>query len=163
MNTSDRNLGEALNTLPPLDPPPALWRAIETEMDQRRTRRDHRRWTLISTSIAAVVVLAVVVGLIGQPAVQAPTPTESDPALIQARLVSAMLEAQLRQQHFGAVSTGAVEALVWLENELGWLDARLASDPNNLELWQRRTELLSEMNRLYGQNHWQSEMRLTSL
>lgn len=163
MNTSDHSLNRRLRDLPLLDPPPALWRSIEGELDRRQTGRRQRRWAIVSSAMAAAVVVAVAVGLIQQPEIQPPAWPGNDPALVQARQVSALLEAQLRQQHHGAVSTSAVESLVWLESELGWLDVRLASDPKNLELWQRRTELLSEMNRLYGQNHWQSEMRLTNL
>lgn len=163
MNTSDRNASEALKALPALDPPPALWRAIETELDQQQTGRRHRRWRLISTSIAAAVVLAVVVGLVHQPEFQPSTQGGSDSALVQARQVSALLEAQLRQQSLSAVNTSSVESLVWLENELGWLDMRLASNPNDLELWQRRAELLGEMNQLYGQNSWQAQMHQTRL
>lgn len=163
MNTHERPLTNQLNKLPPLDPPPALWRSIENELDQRQASQRHRRWTLISASMAAVIVLAVVIGLVRQPEIRIPAQADIDPALVEARQISALLEAQLRQQHFGAVNTASVESLVWLENELGWLDMRLASDPNNLELWQRRSELLSEMNRLYGQSSWQAQMRLTSL
>jgi hypothetical protein len=163
MNTPDHALSHQLRELPPLDPPPALWRSIEGELDRQHSARRQRRWAIASSAVAAAIVLAVVVGLVQQPAIQPPAMPDSDPALVQARQVSALLEAQLRQQHYGAVNTSTVESLVWLESELGWLDARLASDPNNLELWQRRTELLGEMNRLYGQSHWQSEMRLTSL
>jgi hypothetical protein len=163
MNNPDRNTGKSLNALPPLDPPPALWRAIETELDQQQTSRRHRRWTLISTSIAAAIVLAVVVGLVRQPDIQPAAQAGSDSTLVQARQVSALLEAQLRQQSLSAVSTSSVESLVWLEQELGWLDMRLATNPNDLELWQRRAELLGEMNQLYGQNSWQAQMLQTRL
>lgn len=163
MNTSDPHFGKSLNALPPLDPPPALWRAIETELDQQQTSRRHRRWALMSSSIAAVVVLAVVVSLVRQPDIQPPAQPGSESALVQARQISALLEAQLRQQSLSAVNTSSVESLVWLENELGWLDMRLASNPNDLQLWQRRAELLGEMNQIYGRGSWQAQMHQTRL
>lgn len=155
--------------LPPLDPPPALWSAIRSELDQRARARRLRRTGWLASAAAAVAVMAFMVHLMPFPnPVTEPAVTESvvaetgEPALIQIRQLSALLEARLRQQHFSAVSSGSLESLVWLENELTWLDIRLASQPDDLELWQRRTELLAEMNRLYQHDNWQSQMRLTT-
>ncbi len=165
MTTGDMN---TLKSLPPLDPPPALWASIRSELDQRRATRHHRRGAWVASAAAVVAVLALVINLIYQPE-RVPNGTSSvaittadDSALIQARQISAMLEAKLRQHNLGAVNTASVESLVWLENELGWLDMRLASNPNDLELWQQRNQLLDEMNRLYGRNSWQSQMQMTS-
>jgi hypothetical protein len=83
--------------------------------------------------------------------------------LVQIRRLSAALESSLRDKRQGAVSTLALEELVLMENELGWLDMRLGSQPGDLELWQRRVEILGDMNRLYSRNHWQNQIRLTSL
>jgi len=161
-----------LSSLPPLDPPPALWASIRSELDQRQTARRHRRGTFSASAVAAVAVavLAVVINLVHQPNLS-PGPDSTsilamsadESALIQARQVSALLEASLRRQNLGAVNTVSVESLVWLENELGWLDTRLASNPNDLDLWQQRNQLLNEMNRLYGQSSWQAQMQHASL
>lgn len=155
--------------LPPLEPPPALWSAIRSELDQRGRARRLRLGGWLASAAAAVAVLVVVVHLVQFPdpatdpdAMTPAVADAKDSSLIQARQLSALLEARLRQQHFSAVSSGSVESLVWLENELTWLDFRLASQPDDLELWQRRTELLAEMNRLYEYDNWQSQMRLTS-
>jgi hypothetical protein len=86
-----------------------------------------------------------------------------DPALVQARQRSALLEAQLRQNALRAVNVSAMDRLLYLESELGWLDTRLASQPNDLSLWQERIELLGEMNRQYDLSNWQSDVRLTRL
>lgn len=155
--------------LPPLDPPPALWSAIRSELDQRSRARRLRRTGWVASAAAAVAVLAIVINLVHLPdRATPPAATETtiadsgDPSLTQIRQLSAVLEARLRQQHFSAVNSASVESLVWLENELAWLDIRLASDPNDLELWQRRTELLAEMNHLYERSNWQAQMQLTS-
>jgi hypothetical protein len=157
-----------LQALPQLSPPPALWSAVCDQMDRqalaRRSR--HRGWMV--SGLAAALALAVGIGVFNSPsmppsALETASSTPASTELIQVRQLSALLEASLRQQQVGAVSTGALESLVYLENELGWLDIRLASRPGDLELWQRRIELLDEMNRLYGRNHWQTQMKLTSL
>jgi hypothetical protein len=83
--------------------------------------------------------------------------------LVQMRRLSTALETSLREKRQGAVNTLALEELVLMENELGWLDMRLTSQPGDLELWQRRVEILGDMNRLYSRNHWQNQIRLTSL
>ena len=158
-----------LEDLPPLDPPPALWSAIRSELDQRGRARRLRRSGWLASAAAAVAVIVVVAYLVQlpdpatDPAASAPAVADvNDSSLIQLRQLSALLEARLRQQHLNAVSSGSMESLIWLENELTWLDIRLASQPDNIDLWQRRTELLAEMNRLYEHDNWQSQMRLTS-
>lgn len=157
-----------LQALPQLSPPPALWAAVRDQMGQQARARRFRRKGWMISGLAAALALAVGIGVFNTPSTPPPAPetASSTPAgteLIQVRQLSALLEARLRQQQVGAVSTGALESLVYLENELGWLDIRLASQPGDLELWQRRVELLDEMNRLYSRNHWQTQMKLTSL
>lgn len=157
-----------LRDLAPISAPPQLWAAIRDDMDQRATTRSRRSWTWMGSALAAS--LALVVGLtLFQPVVETMPgpgiPQESAPSseLVQMRRLSAALEANLRDNQQGAVSTQALEDLVLMENELGWLDMRLAGQPGNLELWQRRVEILGDMNRLYSRNDWQNQMRLTSL
>ncbi|AKS40662.1 hypothetical protein [Wenzhouxiangella marina] len=170
MNTSDSRQERlaGFDELPMIDPPPALWSAIRTELDQRAASRRHRRLGWISSGLAAAAVLVVLLGVLNSPELPMPASGEpmvadaTDPALVQARQISALLESRLRQQNMGAINTSSVERLVYVENELHWLDIRLASQPDNLDLWQRRVELLDEMNRLYGRNNWQTEMQLTS-
>ena len=160
-----------LNSLPPLDPPPALWASIRSELDQRQTARRHRRRTFIASAVAAVAVLAVVINLVQLPEpgplldgggdTVAMSANESD--LIQARQISALLEASLRRQNLGAGQhrLGRESGLAG-ERAGAWLDTRLASNPNDLDLWQQRNQLLEEMNQLYGRNSWQAQMQQAS-
>ncbi len=158
-----------LDRLPALDPPPALWSSIRSELDQRALDRRHKNRGWLAAGLAAVLLLSVSIGLLDDrkskgapgPGSAASLPPE-DPQLVQARRLSAALEAGLRRSQHSSVSSGSVESLVWLENELGWLDMRLANQPDSLALWQRRIELLGEMNRLYSRNDWQTQMQLTS-
>jgi len=166
----DQALGQALNELPPVTPPPALWSAIRIDLDQRSHARRQRRLTWISASVAAAAVLALVINILPGPAVTPTLELEPDaataslaPELIQARQLSALLEAQLRQNTLRAVNAASMDRLLYLENELGWLDTRLASQPNDLSLWQKRIDLLGEMNRQYGLGDWQNDVRLTRL
>lgn len=164
----DPALSRALSELPPSAPPPALWSAVRTDMDQRRRARRQRRFTWVSTGAAAAAVLAVAINLMTNPAVTQSAETGSataslDPELVQARQRSALLEAQLRQNTVGRINALSMDRLLYLENELGWLDTRLASQPNDLSLWQQRIELLGEMNRQYGIDDWQQDVRLTGL
>jgi hypothetical protein len=166
---TDRHHQPTFENLPTLDPPPTLWSAIRSDLDRRSRARRLRRAGWITSAAAAIAVLAIVVHLsplpdpdTGSVATEPAGAEISDQSLIEIRQLSALLEARLRQQHFSAVSSNAMESLVWLENELTWLDMRLASHSDDLELWQRRTELLAEMNRLYERNHWQTQMRQAS-
>jgi len=160
-------LGQALNDLPLETPPPALWSAVQTELDQRKYARRQRRFTWISASAVAALLL-VAINLMPDPTASPSfvpdTATASLAAeLIQARQLSALLEAQLRQNTLRAINASSMDRLLYLENELGWLDTRLASQPNDLSLWQRRIDLLGEMNRQYGLGDWQHDVRLTRL
>lgn len=148
--------------LPPLEPPPALWAAVRTELDQRQGQRVQRRRIRRLGAVAAIAALVVVVVLLRPITETADIGESSDQALIETRQLSALLEAQIRQHAAGTVSAESVEQLVWLENEMAWLDTRLAANPDNSELWLQRARLLVEMNRIYSRNDWQSQMRLTS-
>jgi hypothetical protein len=166
--TSDVAAIAELRGLEPIPAPPALWSAIASDLDQRAQSRARKRWAWMGSALAASLALVVALAVF-QPSMdetrissvaQAPN---SSSELDQIRRLSAALEANLRDQQQGRVSTQALEDLVLMENELGWLDMRLAGQPGDLELWQRRVEILGDMNQLYSQNHWQNQMRLTSL
>lgn len=161
-----------LSALPPASAPPQLWAAIRNELDTEAHSKTRTRLAWIGSGLAAA--LALVIGMtLFQPANQPASDSVAMPEtaressladeMVQMRRLSAALEASLRDKQQGAVSTLALEELVLMENELGWLDMRLASQPGNLDLWQRRVEILGDMNRLYSRNHWQNQIRLTSL
>ncbi len=157
-----------LSALAPTSAPPQLWAAIRDELDTKAHSRTRSRMGWVASGLAAGLVLVVGLTLFQPSAdpVSAPEVAQaSSPAgeLVQMRRLSAALEASLRDKQQGAVSTLALKELVLMENELGWLDMRLGSQPGDLELWQRRVEILGEMNRLYSRNHWQNQIRLTSL
>lgn len=140
MNTDPLNL----RSLPPLKPPPALWSAIA---DQTQPPK-RRRWQMWAPAVAAALVLAVVISVLMN-APEPPPGTAIDlvrTSPIQAAMAqSADLESELRARELGSVSAGALEHLLLLETELVWVDLRLAEQPQDLDLWQQRSELLAAM------------------
>ena len=152
----------SLKSLPRRDPPAALWSSIRDELDQRRSARRLRRGALASLAMAACAVVVVITLALQVPSEPPGLVHSGDNALVQARQVSALLESQLRLRHLAAVDTDSIESLVWLENELHWVDLQLSSKPDDIELWQRRAELLAEMNQVYGATSLQAQIQLTS-
>jgi len=158
----------ALADLPALEPPAALWSAIRADLDQRRRARRQRLHGWIGSALAASLLVGVILAPPDlnpdrpPPAEAFATPDEQ-PGLNQARQLSALLESGLRERHWRPLNAASVERLVWLESELGWLDARLHDQPGSLDLWRQRIELLGEMNRLYADKYWQADVLNTSL
>ncbi len=155
-----------LNSLPEIDPPPALWSAIRGELDRRRASRRNSR--ILMLAVAAAIVLALAPLFFGQPdpslpGIDQPVAAGEVDELVKARALSALLEAELRQRRHGTVSARSLESLLWLETELAWLDARLADQPSDLDLWRQRIELLSELNRHHYSDHWHAEVQATTL
>ena len=67
-----------------------------------------------------------------------PSPCSANKSdLIQARQISALLEASLRSQNLDAVTPPRRESGLAGENG-GWLDYPAGSNPNDLDLWQQR-------------------------
>jgi len=145
-------------------PPEGLWPAIAGELDRRRRHRFARRVSALAALVAVVVLASVFV--------QMPTPT-SEPAdesaapvevtLAELRAISARLEAGLADHRQRPVDSLELEALLWLEAELAWLDEQLADSPADRDLWRQRIELLAELNRRYADGDWRRDMLLASL
>ena len=140
MNTDPLNLRQ----LPPLEPPPGLWSAIEKQVQTPK----RSRWRTWAPAIAAGLALTVIVNLLmrapgPEPDLGPAAPTSSPLQVAMTR--SADLESELRVRQQGSVSASALEHLLLLETELAWVDVRLAEQPQDLELWQQRSELLAAM------------------
>lgn len=140
MNTDPLNL----RRLPPLEPPPDLWAAI----DQHLHQPGRPRWQVWAPAVAAAIAVALVLTVL----MQGQEPTQdfgADPiqtSLIQAAMAqSANLESELRAREQGSVNARALPLLLLLEAELAWVDLRLAEQPQDLGLWQQRSELLTAM------------------
>ena len=148
--------------------PEDLWQSLSDELDRGRAPARAAPWIAATAAVAA---LALAVPLI----VDGPSPTEpsmSNPlastatatpaatgieALRDAQVRSALLERRIDALDDRSVSAGALERIVMLESELRWIDELISSDPDRLELWQQRNELLGEMGQRYAMNDWQTE------
>jgi len=133
-----------LRRLPPLEPPPGLWSAIDQHLHQPR----RPRWRVWAPAVAAAITVALVLTVL----VQGPEPPHdfaADPirtSPIQAAMAqSAGLESELRAREQGSVNARALPLLLLLEAELAWVDLRLAERPQDLGLWQQRSDLLAAM------------------
>lgn len=131
-----------LRKLPRLDAPPDLWPAIRDQLG--RPRRP--RWMVAGPAVAAMLVLAAVLGVLIDAPDSPDTPDEiQGSAVATAMAHSVDLEAELRQWQQRSVSAQTLHELVLLEVELTWLDLRLEQRPNDPALWRERGALLTEM------------------
>ncbi|MGY6588043.1 MAG: hypothetical protein ACXIUB_07090 [Wenzhouxiangella sp.] len=142
-----------LKSLPPVDPPPELWTAIEATLEGRQHRR---RW-LLGSGLVALLLVGLTLGLQWLP--QHPSGESAEMAqLTELQALSAQLEAQLRDRLNTPLRLTDIETLILLDDELQWLDIQLASAPDAIELWQQRVDLLVERKRVYEQAHWQVQL-----
>jgi len=148
-----------LQNLPARPPPDGLWSSIEATLDETAKPRAGRYLSMAAASLALAIAAIQLFGPADQPATSA---AAANPELQQARAASARLEQVLRHQRDGVLDAGSVEALAWMEQELGWLDVQLTDSPSNTHLWRQRADLLAEMASQYQRNNWQSELQLAS-
>jgi hypothetical protein len=168
-----------LQQLPERRAPAALWPAIEARLQPQAKRRPRSAW--LELAAAAAVAALIVVQLSPAPLSDSDpetltaneTGSQATPALDKleddslpldaAQRLSAVLEAELQRSRRHALPAEALAGLVWTETELRLTDELLAEDPANVELWRQRIGLLGELNRRYQRDHWQQDLRLTSI
>lgn len=146
------------------DPPEDLWPAIAGELGRRRRHRLVRRVSALAAMVMLVVLASVFVQMpvpTDDTAVEPPAATEA--TLAELRAISARLEAGLADHRQRPVGGLELEALLWLEAELAWLDDQLADAPADRDLWRQRIELLAELNRRYADGDWRRDMLLANL
>lgn len=133
-----------LRRLPPLEPPPGLWSAIENQMPTPK----RSQWRIWAPALAAALALSVIVNVVMRTPEPDPDlgPAASSSSPIQVAMTrSADLESELRARQQGSISASALEHVLLLETELAWVDVRLAEQPQDLALWRQRSELLAAM------------------
>lgn len=143
-------------------PPGDLWPAIAEKLDQRRKRRFMQRLSALAAAVL-LAALAVVVIQSPQPLVDGDAVSAQAVELESLQARSARLESRLAAYGDGVVGGGSLEGLVWLEEELGWLDAQLAESPGDIDLWRQRLGLLEELNQRYARDHWGNEVLLAGI
>lgn len=143
-------------------PPDDLWPAIATELNRRRRRRLMQRTSALAAAVL-LAAIAVVVIQSSQPLVEGDAATARVGELESLQARCAHLESRLAAHGDGLVVSGSLEGLVWLEEELAWLDAQLAESPGDIDLWRQRLELLKELDQRYARDHWGNEILLAGI
>ncbi|NEZ04832.1 hypothetical protein G4Y73_11785 [Wenzhouxiangella sp. XN201] len=145
-------------------PPEDLWPAIAEDLDRRGKQRFLRRFSAVAAMVAVVVLATVMVEMPAPPAPgDGPTAQPAGVTLADLQATSAQLESRLADQRQSVVEGIELEALLWLETELAWLDEQLADSPADRDLWRQRIVLLQELNRRYAEGDWRHDLLLASV
>lgn len=144
-------------------PPEDLWPAIAEDLDRRGKQRFLRRFSAVAAMVAVVVLATVMVEMPAPPAPgDGPGAQPAGVTLADLRATSAQLESRLADQRQSVVEGIELEALLWLETELAWLDEQLADSPADRDLWRQRIVLLQELNLRYAEGDWRHDLLLAS-
>lgn len=166
-----------LSGLPMVSPPSDGWPGIRAELERKRSRERLARYAGSALAVAAAVVLTV--GVIARQPESAPAPAAGpdlaqeqvpDPAPKQETLgsliqLSQQLETRLRsiRSEFGGLPTGSLVYQVELEDLIVQVDEELSMNPESLQLWSHRVNLLLDLSRLYENQLRRDYHRLASL
>ena len=158
-----------LRGLPLVSPPQDDWPAIQTALIRQTNRRRMTRLAAGSLAMAATVALAV--GLfvntpspdpLGEPDTVVESGTNTVKSLIA---LSQQLESRLRaaRSEPGGMSTEALIYQVELEDMVAQVDEELSMNPDSLELWSHRINLLLDLDQLYQNQLRRDYQRMASL
>ena len=143
-----------LGSLPMVEPPSDGWPLIRAELERGRQQRRLLRYAGSVMAIAATVVLAVGV-FIHQPgpvteSAAVPAPAQSQQTLDSLISLSQQLEVQVRsiREDMGGMPTDSLVYQVELEDLIAQVDEELSVNPESLELWSHRVNLLLDLSRI---------------
>ncbi|MBT8049342.1 MAG: hypothetical protein HKN57_00520 [Xanthomonadales bacterium] len=166
-----------LGSLPAVPPPSDGWPAVRAELEKSHNRKRLLRYAGSALAIAATVVLALGV-IIRQPApeavpaalpgatqVTAQTPDGTQKTLDSLVALSQQLENRVRtiRADVGGMPTHSLVYQVELEDLIAQVDERLSMNPDSLELWSHRVNLLLDLSRLYENQLRRDYRRMASL
>jgi len=156
-----------LGSLPMVEPPSDGWPLIRAELEQDRQRRRRLRYAGSVMAIAATVVLAVGV-FIHQPepvTEPAAVPAQAQHTLDSLISLSQQLEVRVRsiREDVGGMPTDSLVYQVELEDLIAQVDEELSMNPESLELWSHRVNLLLDLSRLYENQLRRDYQRMASL
>jgi hypothetical protein len=155
-----------LSSLPLATPPdedgwPAIQQTLLAQNSRRRFRQ--RAGGALAAAAAVVLVLTLVMGrpdpvqhnvspiaAPGAKIVSSETPGRP-PALESLMALSQQLEAQLRiyRDELGDLPAGALVYQIELQDLVAQVDEEISTDPDSLELWSQRVNLLLDISSLY--------------
>lgn len=152
-----------LGSLPMASPPADGWPQIRAELEKTQKRKRQLRYSGSALALAAMLVIAVGV-FIHQPApVQAPaTVPQTLDALVS---LSRQLENRVRsfRAEVGGMPTDALVYQVELEDLVAQVDDQLSMNPDSLDLWSHRVNLLLDLSQLYEKQLRRDYRRMASL
>jgi len=166
-----------LSSLPMVSPPSDGWPDIRAGLERERSRERLARYAGSALAIAAAAVLTV--GVIVRQPESAPAPA-AGPDLVQEQVpdpaperetlgslirLSQQLETRVRsiRSEFGGLPTASLVYQVELEDLIVQVDEELSMNPESLQLWSHRVNLLLDLSRLYENQLRRDYHRLASL
>jgi hypothetical protein len=158
-----------LRSLPLVSPPEDGWPVIQAALVRQNKRRRVGRMATAALAVAATVTLAVGLFLQSPPPVPAPAPlttaqTETN-TVESLSALSQQLETRLRtvRDELGGMPTDALIYQVELEDMVAQVDEELSMNPESLELWSYRINLLLDLEQLYQNRLRRDYHRMASL
>jgi hypothetical protein len=171
-----------LGSLPLVSSPPDDWPAIEAALQNQNSRRRFVRLAGSTLAIAATAVLAVGVFIYqpldmpGAPSegellqttqVEEPAANESSRTDTLASLIalSQQLESNLRKirSQAGVMPASAVIYQVELEDLVAQVDDELSMQPDSIDLWSQRINLMMDLSQLFQNELRREYHRMASL
>ena len=162
-----------LRSLPLAEPPADQWPQVRAALEQGNRRRRLTRYAAGTFAAAATVMLAV--GLYVQqpgpasppsPAAESTTIAATSPPTLDSLIsVSQQLENRVRsfRSEVGGMPTASLVYQVELEDLIARIDDELSMQPDSLELWNQRVNLLLDLSRLYENQLRRDYRRMASL
>lgn len=155
-----------LRSLPLADPPEDSWPAIEQALldDRNRSRKRIRTAVTGTFAAAALVVLAVsVVIRVPGPEITTPpvevvqTDAAADVVPSEADILNSLIklsqqlegQVQAKRKQLGAINGDALVYQVEMQDLIAMVDEELNQDPESIELWSQRVNLLLDVKQLY--------------
>jgi hypothetical protein len=140
-----------LSSLPPLEPPHDDWPPVREALQRQRRVR------LLGGLLAAAAAVTLAIGLTlhappSDPLTDTPVETVSEQDILDSLVsLSQQLETQIRshRERTGTAGSDTLLYQVELEDLVALVDEELSRDPESVQLWSQRVNLLLDINQLY--------------
>jgi hypothetical protein len=159
-----------LRELLPLDPPSDGWEEIQAALERDANNPRHGRWRM--TLVATAACLLVIAGVVLRTESPRPVPAgakvatnethaasiEQAETLNELIVMSQSLEQKLRRLRSGSGPIPATSAVyvAELEDLVAQVDNQISAEPDSINLWGQRVNLLLDLAQLY-QQQWEQE------
>ena len=158
-----------LGSLPLVAPPSDSWAPVRAALVRHQRRKRITRYSGGLLAVAAMLMLAV--GLfvhqpaLAPPSVPATAATTAPQTLDSLITLSQQLENRVRtfRSEVGGMPTDSLVYQVELEDLIVQMDDELSMQPDSLELWSQRINLLLDLSQLYQNQLRRDYQRMASL